>query len=57
MRLGQEFSGYAAAGGRSASASWRRRWTPLCELAIGGTAVGTGLNTHPRASPRTCAGC
>ena len=43
MRLGQEFSGYArqvqAAGERVEAAL-----PGMCELAIGGTAVGTGLN-------------
>ncbi len=39
IRLGQEFSGYAAAvDGLDAAVEG------LCELAIGGTAVGTGLN-------------
>lgn len=27
----------------------------LCELAVGGTAVGTGLNTHPQFGNRVCA--
>jgi fumarate hydratase class II len=47
MRLGQEVSGYA-----SMIAHDRRRLetakTHLAELALGGTAVGTGINTHPR---------
>jgi fumarate hydratase class II len=47
IRLGQEFSGYA-----SMVEHGRRRLgnakTPLGELALGGTAVGTGINTHPR---------
>ncbi|MCB0331887.1 MAG: class II fumarate hydratase [Bdellovibrionales bacterium] len=46
ITLGQEFSGYAAqirfGIERIESANER-----LCELALGGTAVGTGLNTHP----------
>jgi fumarate hydratase class II len=45
LTLGQEFSGYAA----QMSAGLRRvRHSMDClrELAIGGTAVGTGLNTH-----------
>ena len=45
--LGQEFSGYA-----SMVEHGRRRLeklkNPLGELALGGTAVGTGINTHPR---------
>jgi fumarate hydratase, class II len=47
IRLGQEFSGYEAmirAGIERIQASYPR----LSELAMGGTAVGTGLNTHPR---------
>ena len=46
LTLGQEFSGYAAQlalGGAALAA----QLDPLHELAIGGTAVGTGLNTHP----------
>jgi aspartate ammonia-lyase len=46
IRLGQEFGGYAHALARSAqglrdAAEWLR------ELGIGGSAAGTGLNTHP----------
>jgi fumarate hydratase class II len=47
IRLGQEFSGYAGMvqqGIRTIEKSLPR----LAELALGGTAVGTGLNTHPR---------
>ena len=46
LRLGQEFSGYAsmiAHGIRRVE----RTEEHLCELALGGTAVGTGINTHP----------
>ncbi len=46
IRLGQEFSGYVSQldhGIRRVSASR----TALTELAIGGTAVGTGINAHP----------
>jgi aspartate ammonia-lyase len=47
IRLGQEFAAYAAAVRRS------RRWLEhaaheLEELGIGGSAAGTGLNTHPK---------
>ena len=51
VRLGQEFSGYAAQVTkgidrvRSASAE-------LEELALGGTATGTGINTHPEFAKR-----
>jgi fumarate hydratase class II len=52
IRLGQEFGGYA----RQAQLSIRRleklRET-LSELPLGGTAVGTGINTHPRFAQRT----
>jgi fumarate hydratase class II len=46
MLLGQEFSGYARQielGIKRVAAAERT----LCELALGGTAVGTGGNTHP----------
>jgi fumarate hydratase class II len=46
VRLGQEFGGYASQlehSMRRAEAAVRT----LDELAIGGTAVGTGINTHP----------
>jgi fumarate hydratase class II len=46
MTMGQAFSGYARqaeAGGERLQAVRPR----LCELALGGTAVGTGINTHP----------
>jgi fumarate hydratase class II len=46
IRLGQEFSGYASMveHGIRRVESTRNH---LSELAIGGTAVGTGINTHP----------
>jgi aspartate ammonia-lyase len=47
IRLGQEFAAYKAAVVRSrASLVYAAR--SLYELGIGGSAVGTGLNTHPR---------
>lgn len=46
MTLGQEFSGYAAQV-RKGAARARRCVDVLGELAIGGTAVGTGINCHP----------
>lgn len=45
IRLGQEFSGYAAQV-RKGCERLRRALDALCELALGGTAVGTGINTH-----------
>ena len=46
IRLGQEFSGYASQVEHGVSRVENVRES-LSELAIGGTAVGTGLNTHP----------
>jgi fumarate hydratase class II len=46
LRLGQEFSGFA----RQLALSMRRAQAALeavLELPVGGTAVGTGINTHP----------
>jgi len=54
LTLGQEFSGYVAQLGH-ADAAIRAAQAGLHELAIGGTAVGTGLNTHPEFAPRVCA--
>lgn len=46
MTLGQEFSGYAAL--LADNIERLRGCLPhLCRLALGGTAVGTGLGTHP----------
>jgi len=45
IRLGQEFSGYAAQI-RYAQQRVEEAIEALCELPIGGTAVGTGINTH-----------
>ncbi len=45
LTLGQEFSGYAAQL-RHAETAILAALTPLHQLAVGGTAVGTGLNTH-----------
>ena len=47
ITLGQEIGGWAAQ--LDAALDGVRRTIPgLCELAIGGTAVGTGLNAHPK---------
>ncbi|WPD18383.1 class II fumarate hydratase [Thermaerobacter composti] len=54
IRLGQEFSGYASMvehGLRRLRAVREH----LAELALGGTAVGTGINTHPEFPRRTIA--
>lgn len=45
LTLGQEFSGYVEQLAQ-AEAAIELTLPGLCELAIGGTAVGTGLNTH-----------
>jgi len=47
LTLGQEFSGYAAQLDGALRAI-EGTLPGLLELALGGTAVGTGLNTHPR---------
>ncbi len=52
VRLGQEFSGYARQVELAAERLERAR-DELLELALGGTAVGTGLNAHPEFAPRT----
>jgi fumarate hydratase, class II len=54
LTLGQEFSGYVA----QLDADLERieaATNGLYELAIGGTAVGTGLNTHPEFAERAAA--
>ncbi|HET6464702.1 MAG TPA: class II fumarate hydratase [Nitrospiria bacterium] len=54
IRLGQEFSGYA----RQVALASRRVQAVrenLSELALGGTAVGTGINTHPEFAKRVAA--
>ncbi len=47
LTLGQEFSGYAAQVAKSL-ARVDLAVAALRELAVGGTAVGTGINSHPR---------
>lgn len=47
LTLGQEFSGYVAQL-HHAELAIAVLLPPLHELAVGGTAVGTGLNTHPQ---------
>jgi fumarate hydratase class II/aspartate ammonia-lyase len=46
ITLGQEFSGYADAVSKSAK-KIKKASDVLKELGVGGTAVGTGLNSHP----------
>jgi len=50
LTLGQEFSGYVAQI-RQAADAVERALPGVYELALGGTAVGTGLNTHPDFPP------
>ena len=54
LTLGQEFSGYAAQLGH-ARRHVEATLGHLSELALGGTAVGTGVNTHPGFGERTAA--
>ena len=54
IRLGQEFGGYASMV-EHGIARLRGVLPDLCELALGGTAVGTGLNTHPEFGRRVAA--
>ena len=54
IRLGQEFSGYAAQARLSAQRA-QRAIAALAELPIGGTAVGTGINTHVEFGARVAA--
>lgn len=54
LTLGQEFSGYAMQVHKAAGRV-ERAILLLGELAIGGTAVGTGLNRHPDFPRRVCA--
>jgi fumarate hydratase class II len=51
ITFGQEFSGYAAQI-QICIDSVENALTPLYELALGGTAVGTGINAHPEFSLR-----
>jgi fumarate hydratase class II len=54
VRLGQEFGGYAT----QVRKGWEqveRASKGLEEMAIGGTATGTGINSHPEFAKRVCA--
>ena len=53
IRLGQEFAGYAGQAERAVR-RLRRIQEELLEVALGGTAVGTGVNTHPQFASRVC---
>ncbi|MBV9440661.1 MAG: class II fumarate hydratase [Candidatus Eremiobacteraeota bacterium] len=54
LTLGQEFSGYVSQLDRDL-ARCREALDDLYDLAIGGTAVGTGLNAHPEFAERAAA--
>jgi len=53
IRLGQEFQGHAGQVQRSIQ-RLRHALDQLSEVALGGTAVGTGVNTHPEFARRVC---
>ncbi len=55
IRLGQEFSGYASQVRHGVTRLESLR-PHLGELALGGTAVGTGISTHPEFARRTIEG-
>ncbi len=55
IRLGQIFGGYFRQIA-IVSGELERSVDGLCELPLGGTAVGTGLNTHPEFAQRVIAG-
>jgi fumarate hydratase, class II len=54
VRLGQEFGGYARQI-ELGIARMKRAQEALSEVALGGTAVGTGLNCHPKFSSKVMA--
>lgn len=54
IRLGQEFQGYAGQVERGIR-RLKHAEEELSEVALGGTAVGTGVNTHPEFAARVCA--
>ena len=53
IRLGQEFKGYAGQIERG-SQRVNKAVEDLAEVALGGTAVGTGVNTHPEFARKVC---
>jgi fumarate hydratase, class II len=53
VRLGQEFAGYAAQADLAVARAGKAI-AALRELPIGGTAVGTGINTHAEFGRRVC---
>jgi fumarate hydratase class II len=53
IRLGQEFEGYAGQIERGIT-RMHHAVSELSEVPLGGTAVGTGVNTHPEFAARVC---
>ncbi len=53
IRLGQEFRGYAGQVERGIERV-KKAASGLAEVALGGTAVGTGVNTHPEFASKVC---
>ena len=53
IRLGQEFKGYAGQIERGIKRV-EKASEDLTEVALGGTAVGTGVNTHPEFASKVC---
>ncbi|MFC9590022.1 class II fumarate hydratase [Streptomyces sp. NPDC056944] len=53
IRLGQEFHGHAGQIERGIT-RLRQAQQGLTEVALGGTAIGTGINTHPEFAARVC---
>jgi fumarate hydratase, class II len=53
IRLGQEFEGYAGQVQRGIERV-KKAQEDLTEVALGGTAVGTGVNTHPEFARKVC---
>ena len=54
VRLGQEFGGYARQAAKGIE-RLERAGDEMAELALGGTATGTGINTHPEFARRAIA--
>ncbi len=54
VRLGQEFGGYATQVAKGVQ-RLERAGEELAEVALGGTATGTGINTHPEFAARAIA--
>ena len=54
LRLGQEFGGFARQLELSVERAWRAM-DSVVELPVGGTAVGSGINTHPEFGKRVSA--